>query len=323
MILVRYTSAQQSEWDAFVRTSRNGTFLFERPYMDYHSDRFTDHSLMYYDDKHRLLALLPANEQRNEGQALFYSHQGLTYGGFVLSQRAKSADVMSLFEQTLDYLRREGFSKWYYRPVPTIYHRLPSQEEEYALWRLGAQQDRCLLAATVELRTADDLFQSTVKKTVRTYRNGLLRAGYCVDERVPLAEFWPILTDNLMRTYHAVPVHSLDEMERLQQSFPQRIRCAGVRDAEGVLLAGVVLYLDTMVVHTQYISASARGKEENVLDLLLYSLIESYRECHAYAYFDFGTNNEAGGLVLNASLIAQKEGFGARGVVYRGYSLDV
>jgi hypothetical protein len=29
--------------------------------MDYHSDRFQDHSLMFYNEKNRLIAVLPAN----------------------------------------------------------------------------------------------------------------------------------------------------------------------------------------------------------------------------------------------------------------------
>ena len=58
--VVRYTSDQKIVWDSFVAASRNGTFLFMRDYMDYHADRFTDYSLMFYKGG-RLLALLPGN----------------------------------------------------------------------------------------------------------------------------------------------------------------------------------------------------------------------------------------------------------------------
>ena len=43
------------EWDAFVGASKNGTFLLTRPYMDYHADRFTDHSLIARGDDGRIL----------------------------------------------------------------------------------------------------------------------------------------------------------------------------------------------------------------------------------------------------------------------------
>jgi DNA-binding response OmpR family regulator len=43
----RYTASRKREWDTFVSTAKNATFLFFRDYMDYHRDRFTDHSLMF------------------------------------------------------------------------------------------------------------------------------------------------------------------------------------------------------------------------------------------------------------------------------------
>ena len=42
----RYNTADATEWDEFVGKAKNATFLLKRGYMDYHSDRFTDCSLM-------------------------------------------------------------------------------------------------------------------------------------------------------------------------------------------------------------------------------------------------------------------------------------
>ena len=44
----RYTPDKASEWNRFVAQSKNGTFLFDRRFMDYHADRFEDCSLMVY-----------------------------------------------------------------------------------------------------------------------------------------------------------------------------------------------------------------------------------------------------------------------------------
>ena len=85
--IVRYTPDKAAEWDAFVRQSKNATFLFYRGYMDYHADRFADYSLMFY-DKGRLCALLPANDG---GDGTLWSHRGLTYGGLLMDCRCKAA----------------------------------------------------------------------------------------------------------------------------------------------------------------------------------------------------------------------------------------
>ena len=78
----QYTREQVLEWNNFVENSKQGTFLFNRAYMDYHADRFLDCSLMVY-RKGLLYALLPANKV----DTAFYSHQGLTYGGLLTNTK--------------------------------------------------------------------------------------------------------------------------------------------------------------------------------------------------------------------------------------------
>lgn len=313
----RYTVAKATQWDALVRESKSGTFLFERGYMDYHSDRFSDHSLMYYDDKGRLLAALPANER---DQAL-YSHQGLTYGGLVLTAKVTAEQVLQIFDATIGYLPQQGFTSWYYKPMPTIYHQCPAEEDEYALWRHDAQLVICNLACTVPLNGTPQ--QPPFE---RRRRRGVVRAqeqGYRIVADAPLEVFWPIMVDNLLERYDASPVHTLDEMQLLQARFPDRIKCYLCTSSDGTPQAGAVVFLtNRMTVHVQYGHATHQGKAEGALDLLYTQLIEQYREA-GYHYFDFGTSNEQGGRILNESLIAQKEGFGGRGIAYRTYRMDI
>ena len=129
MSLRRYTADDAEAWDDFVEQSKNGTFLFKRQYMDYHSDRFTDHSLLFFDKKRHLIAILPANEVKKEDGTLWlYSHQGLTYGGFVLNTKATMTMVLELFQQTISYLKNKRFSTFYYKQIPTCYHLYPAEE---------------------------------------------------------------------------------------------------------------------------------------------------------------------------------------------------
>ena len=107
MEIKRYSSVCEGEWNAFVERSRQGTFLFNRGYMDYHSDRFDDFSLMAY-DRGVLKGVLPANRVGN----VLYSHQGLTYGGWILPQRHFDAsDFLCLWNVWLDHCREEGYDE--------------------------------------------------------------------------------------------------------------------------------------------------------------------------------------------------------------------
>ena len=90
--IIRYSADKADEWNAFVAASKNGTFLFDRRYMDYHSDRFLDHSLMFY-EKGRLYAVMPANDDKH---GTLFSHQGLTYGGLIMDKGCRAAKVHDL-----------------------------------------------------------------------------------------------------------------------------------------------------------------------------------------------------------------------------------
>ena len=109
----RYNPDDADRWNSFVAESKNGTFLLDRRYMDYHADRFTDYSLLFYlDDK--LVALLPANVQ---GDILF-SHGGLTYGGLVTTDKLKTVDALDVFNYLRKHLLLEGFERVIYKPCP-------------------------------------------------------------------------------------------------------------------------------------------------------------------------------------------------------------
>ena len=307
----RYTPQSADEWNRFVAESKNGVFLFDRRYMDYHSDRFCDHSLMFYVGS-QLLAVLPAHAS---GDTLC-SHNGLTYGGLVMSPRLTVVQTMHLFRELNDYLRGEGIRHVSYKAIPWIYHRLSAEEDLYALFH------ECK-ARIVARDFATNIYLSAGLRWERVRRRGIVRAqnaGVVVERSDQYGAFWQVLADNLWNKYGVKPVHSLQEIELLHGRFPQNIQLyQAVR--EGEVLGGVVLYVSPQVVHAQYSSATPEGKKLGVIDLL-YDQI--FRDYHDYPYFDFGRSTEhPDGSGLNENLVFQKEGYGGRGLCYDIYQYDL
>lgn len=302
-------------WDAFVKTSLNATFLFERDYMDYHSDRFTDHSLLFFDEKNRLCAVLPANQKDN----VLYSHSGLTYGSLLVDLKTDSANVLACFDALMEYLGKQGLSELVYKEIPFIYHQQPTQEDQYALWLHKAELHSCALSSVIDLRSNEVIFDRNRTRG----RRKAFRAGCQISETGDLSQFWPIVETTLRDKYHVSPVHSLSEISLLHSRFPENIRCFVVQ-VEGVVHGGVVMYEAGPVAHSQYAHASAYGKKHGVMDFLYLHLIDYYREERPEVrYFDFGISTEQGGAYLNSNLISYKEDFGARGVVYRTFNIKV
>lgn len=304
--IVRYTPDQKQAWNDFVGRSKNGTFLLDRNYMDYHADRFTDHSLMVY-RRDKLYALLPGNIAGDT----FYSHQGLTYGGFIMSDRTAAADVVQLFRLLNDQFRREGIRKVIYKPTPWIYHRQPSEEDLYAVVEV--------CGATVSRGLSSTISREHQNKWYRIRECGARHAkqlGLTVEETEDYKPFWQVLSNNLRERYGLNPVHTVEEIEMLHQRMPDHIRLMVVREGDETI-GGTVLYVSDRVVHSQYIAASPKGKQVHALDLLFDVVIRKALASHPY--FDFGISTEKRGAYLNEHLIYQKEGFGGRGVCYDWY----
>lgn len=315
MRIERYTDEYSTEWNAFVAESKNGTFLFDRCYMEYHKDRFTDHSLIFRNEKNNIVALLPANESNG---ALF-SHQGLTYGGLILSAKTSLNDVMEMMVLVKDYLCKNNLKSLLYKQVPTIFHRCPSEEDEYALWRVGARLAVCNIATTIPLHSC------TVPPVEKCRKRRLQQSQkHCfrLEENAPLELFWPVLEESLMAHHRATPIHTLEEMQILQSKFPDNILCIIARRPDDSVAGGVVLYVTKSVVHVQYGHATMKGYEEHVMEFIYFALIDKYKKDGHTLFFDFGTSNEQSGKVLNANLVAQKEGFGGRSIAYKQYIIE-
>jgi len=308
--VARYTPEDKDIWNDFVTSSKNGTFLLDRNYMDYHSSRFEDYSLMMRSGN-SLVAAFPANRTSNQ----VFSHQGLTYGGLLIDQKMRLTDCLEAFDALVDFLKSEGASSLLYKTIPSIYHKAPAEEDKYALFRCNAPLVRRDTLSVIDMSSRPP-FQTRRKR-------GLAKAkklGIQARESTEWSEYWPILEMRLNDTYGVEPTHSLEEIELLHRRFPENIRLF-IAEHEGEIVAGIVIYATCRVAHCQYIAASDKGREYFALDLLFSWLIEDvFKE---KTYFDFGISNEADGRILNEGLVNFKEGFGARTVTHDFYQLAI
>jgi hypothetical protein len=309
--LVRYQPEMASQWDAFVRASRNGTFLLERRYMDYHADRFPDQSWVVANAADEWIAAFPATIR---GDALV-SHAGLTYGGFVSAPKMTTPTMLACFELLISAADDLGCGRLVYKTIPHIYHRLPAEDDVYALFRFGAVVHRRDVLSVVRGGARGPVQERRARGAKKAAKSGVV-----VTRSADFAGYWQVLDATLRDRHDARPVHTADEIATLAVRCPDEIQLwVATRGAD--LLAGVVMYVSDRVAHAQYIAATPAGRDAGALDLLFETLI-SQTFAHA-PWFDFGISNEDDGRVLNAGLIEQKEGFGARAVVHDHYTLTI
>ena len=311
----RYSQPDSTQWNKFVATSKNATFLFDRGYMDYHSHRFTDFSILCYDDD-RLVALLPANI---EGDTL-QSHMGLTYGGLLTTPDTTVTQVLHLFAALQPWLYDQGIRHVVYKCIPAIYHRLPAEEDLYAMFRttdarLCARDVGSVIPLPYALRW---------QRVRRRALNRAHEADITIRQSTDYAAFWQVLDQNLMSRYGVHPVHSLDEITLLAQRFPDNIRLYE-SVCQGEVVGGVVVYVTPQVIHAQYSSATPQGKALGAVDIIYDHIINHPDEAGLprLRYFDFGRSTEQCGHVLNEPLIFYKEGFGGRALCWDWYEWNI
>ena len=149
----KYYPQHKKQWNDFVLKSKNGTFLFDRNFMEYHSDRFIDHSLIIR-EKNKIIALLPANQVKNA----IHSHLGLSYGGFIVDSEMRAALMLAVFDSVVSYFKELKIKEFYYKSIPYIYHKQPADEDLYAMFRSQAVLYRRDLATVICCKNNNKLF---------------------------------------------------------------------------------------------------------------------------------------------------------------------
>lgn len=296
----RYRHADAELWNAFLKSTKNATFLFNRNFMDYHADRFTDCSLLFFEND-KLRALFPANWEKEERRVC--SHRGLTYGGLLMAADVTAAEVLDMFRLLTAWYRKElGAVSLLYKPIPYIYAAYPAEEDLYALFRSGAVLCTRAVSSVVPLDVPLAMRTLRLRGAKKALQNDLYIDRLGDNDGYTLAAFWRVLEQVLKKYHQTKPVHTVKEMALLMERFPKEIKLYLVRHNKEVV-AGCVVFVTGKVAHIQYIASSDQGREWGALDLLFRHLItERYK---GKDYLDFGISTEDGGRTLNEGLIFQ------------------
>jgi hypothetical protein len=311
MRICKYSDDRLEEWNSFVEKSKNATFLFNRGFMDYHTDKFTDHSLLIYNKKDELTALFPANEVESE----IISHGGLTYGGILMSYDIKTSDLISVTEEIINYYSKFSKKEIIYKAIPYIYHKAPADEDMYALFRLGATLRRRDISQVIY---ADEKIKFS--KGRKWMMSKARKAELNISRSYDFKRFMQIEIDTLKR-YGVKPVHTAEEIQLLATRFPENIKLYIAQIDQNEMLAGVLIFETSTLLHTQYIASTDDGKDVGATEFIIDYLLKN--QMKDKKYFDFGISTEKRGTYLNEGLTAFKESFGARGVAYDFYAIDL
>lgn len=310
-----YETADENIWDDFCTLALQSTLLHTRRFLSYHGDRFVDCSLII-EDEGKCVGLFPAAHSLVDPTCVI-SHPGITYGGILHSGDLRGERMVSALAEICQHYHAQGLARLTYKVVPNFYHRVPAQDDIYALFRLGATRPRCDMSSTIDLQHR--LIVSERRR--RSLKKAIKLGVEIVEGRKYLPNIWEVLVENLANKHGANPVHSLNEIMLLADRFPEHIRCICAQ-LNGRVVAGVLIFVTSTTHHAQYIASSENGYMVSALDLVFEYAIKAASD-QGKRWFDFGISNENQGKVLNDSLYRFKSEFGGGGTVHEFYELKL
>lgn len=264
--------------------------------MDYHKDRFDDHSLMIYEDE-TLVGIVPAHVKDNS----FYSHRGLTYGIPV----AMCDKHKIVYDAILDYLKVTAFAKAEFNLLPDFYNQ---DSDEILLSKLqasGFQKERVSNYLFVDLQEELDF---SPKKTVG-YRNGKFE-GFQIERNHHFKPFWEeVLVPSLKVRHNSAPVHNLEEIELLAFRFPEKIIQHNLY-RENELLAGITFFIKGTIIKSQYAASTPTGMKTDAVGFLYMEAMQEYKNL-GFHHMDLGPVNENDGSI-NEGLLRFKKQLGGK-----------
>lgn len=307
----KYSYKYYDLWNGFVKQSKNATFLFHRDFMEYHSDRFEDFSVLIFEDD-ALKSILPANRVEDT----LYSHQGLTYGGIYTRLGISKEEVKLILERLVCYLKLKGLKQLIFKKLPAFY----VNEKEFS-WRL-LEEDFGLKQINQQKCLAIDYADNKIHKTKLKHYRKAVKLGLRIEKTYDFSVFWKeVLTPRLETKHKVKPVHNLHEISYLSEKFPENIIQFNAYFNEK-LLAGITIFDKGKVVKSQYGATTDLGEKYYAMDFLFVHLIEYYQKI-GKKYFSMGTVTENNELGYNKGLLRQKIELGCKEFPFTYFQIDI
>lgn len=321
-MLIKYDKSQETIWDKFVSMeSINGSFLQMRCFLNYHKNRFVDHSLMFFKGQ-EIVAVMPACELA--GSKKLVSHAGATFGGIIIGKgRDRLLNYQWILEELDEYLLKKGFKEleikvpsWLYQSCDVHSELFDFMLKNYGfcdIFEVGFYMDLSKISKDFEENYAP-LRRRKLRKAIKEELH-FKRLETDEEKR----EFYNVLEDNYKK-FAIAPIHSYDELRDLDHyCIPGKMFFYGVYKRDTMIAGSMVFnFNNKKTFHTQYL-ASKKDYLECCPNEFLYTNLITEAKKEGYRFISFGNATLEHGQVLNKSLALFKESFNMESYINKTY----
>ncbi|NOY77685.1 MAG: GNAT family N-acetyltransferase [Calditrichaeota bacterium] len=307
----RFKERDSEAWDRFVESANNGTLFHTRKFLGYHPpDRFTDHSLIFWNGS-KIAAVFPAAEYVENEARILHSHPGASYGGWVVPRDIHLKRSFDLVQALIRYARSENFRKIDLTFAPIFYSHEINNYLDFSLFMNGFTYRKREVSSFVTLNFTEDTVLQKFKPESRTAVRRAMKLGVTIRDSNDFPQFYEILKKNLKMRHNVQPTHTLDELLLLKKMFPDKIHLYGAYLDDRIIAGVVMFHCNPLVNLAFYISHDEAYQQYRPVNLLFYEVFKKTIR-QGFRYFDFGiftVNMEP-----NWGLARFKENFGSKGI---------
>jgi len=312
------------EYEEFVKSSINGTIFHERRFLSYHpADRFQDNSLLIY-NKSKLIAVFPAALIIKNNIKILKSHPGTSYGGLVIKENLSYETINSILELIEKYCLENEINYIEFRHSPKIFLNNPIDQLEFALVRRNYIREAEELSTFYNLQSIKNMNEADYinyynNQTNTKVRQNIKRAislgvEFAFADKVSeIDEFYKILENNLKK-YDTKPVHSKEEIIKLLELYPERVRIAVSKVSNEILGGFLIFNINNNGWHIFYSCLDYDKAEYKAIHFCIFSLKKHLADL-SFKYLNYGISTEDSGKYVNKSLLSFKESFNGKGII--------
>lgn len=327
----KYLKENLNQWDDFVESSINGTLFHQQKFISYHpEERFTDCSVVIEKDG-RIFAVFPAAKIVKDNIILLKSHPGTSYGGLVFKEVPKLKEVFEVIKCLENFAIQNDCNRIEFRHSPKIFRKQPLDQIDFALIhndyiRKEQELSTCFELPIYKALSIEEMLllfnkngrTKVVKNVKKAIRNGLYFEEFFQND---IPQYHSILSSNLKK-HNASPVHSIDELIKLKNLYPTKVRFFGVFYKKQLIAGYLIFKINSQGYHIFYGSIDYEFQDLRASSFGLFMLLRQCANEHCQ-YLNMGISTENGGKIINWSLYDFKESFNGTGILRNYWMKDL
>ena len=311
-------------WGDFIDESNNGTLFHKQSFLNYHLDKkFKNHSLLFYKEN-ILICVIPATTILQNKKKVFHSHPGASFGGLVLKQNIAFKLIEQILHALEQYLIHIQINTIVLILSPVIYYKHVDESLNYLLVFKNYHIVENYISHYTNMRSTDTVYETINKRKARYIKRLMKDKSLKIIKSKNFKTFYKILKQS-KKKYNALPTHSLKELIKLQNLFPENIQLF-VSIKKNIIIGGTLLFypnIRTCLVFYNVVDKLYANNQLASFQLYNAMFCAKKNNCNV---IDFGVSHlpeTSFPLSPKFSLIQFKEQFGAKGCLRTVYRKDL